>query len=177
MNTRREGVSMNRNKTVCFTGHRRIPKNEKNEISGDLYSAVCKLILEGYENFICGGAVGFDTLAAECVLSFKARFPEIRLILALPCRDQTMRWEDLDDLARYKRILGEADSVEYITPFYTDGCMLERNRWMVDHSAVCVDYLTSNRGGTAYTARYAAENGLRLINIATGEETEQLKFC
>ena len=168
---------MDRSRTVCFTGHRKIAKESMADMKSDLYSCVCKLILEGYNTFICGGAVGFDTEAAECVLSFKVRFPDIKLVLALPCRDQTVKWADISDLSRYKRILGEADSVEYITPFYTDGCMLERNRWMVDRSASCVAYLTSERGGTAYTYKYAKKCGIRVINIATGEETEQMSFC
>ena len=168
---------MEKDKTVFFTGHRIIAKSAVADLRHDLYSTVCSLILQGYDSFICGGAIGFDTEAACCVLSFREKFPHIKLILALPCRDQTVKWEDLEDLNEYKRILGEADLVEYMREFYTEGCMHERNRWMADRSSVCVAYFNGHRGGTAYTYKYAREKGLRLFNLATGEETEQLSFC
>ena len=162
---------MEKEKTVCFTGHRKIPNETKAALLSQLYSTVLQLILEGYESFICGGAVGSDTLAAECVLSMKERYPEIKLILALPCRDQTVKWEDLGDLMKYKDVLGKADCVEYMQSFYSEGCMHKRNRWMVDHSDVCVAYLTNRRGGTAYTCNYANKNDVRLINL--GEMTAE----
>ena len=156
---------MEREKTACFTGHRAISQKIRPALLSELYSTVMHLILEGYDSFICGGAVGFDTMAAECVLSMKERYPEIKLILALPCRDQTVKWDDLGDLTKYKEILGKADVVEYVQPFYSEGCMHKRNRWMVDHSSVCIAYLTSKRGGTAYTCNYANKCNLTLINL------------
>ena len=167
---------MDKEKTVFFTGHRKIAEDRKKEMTVDLYSCVCRFILAGYDHFICGGAMGFDTYAAECVLSFRERFPNIKLILALPCRDQTTKWSDLASLEKYKEILGRADDVKYMQNFYTEGCMHERNRWMADNSSVCIAYLTSKRGGTAYTYNYALKNGLRVINLATGEESFQLSF-
>ncbi len=166
---------MDREKTVCFTGHRTVPDAERAALLSNLYSTVCRLILSGHDSFICGGALGFDTLAAECVIGLREKFPGIRLTLALPCRDQTVKWDDLDALARYKRILGEADDVHYIRDFYTDGCMHERNRWMVDNSCVCIAYLTGGRGGTKYTVSYAKKQGLTLINLAERDE-DQLSF-
>lgn len=37
---------------------------------------------------------------------------------------------------------------------------------MVDHSGVCVCYLTRDSGGTAYTINYAKKQGLNVFNIA-----------
>lgn len=165
---------MDREKSVCFTGHRIIPAAEKASLLSALYSAVMDLYLEGYNSFICGGAMGFDTLAAECVLAMKERFPEISLSLFLPCRDQTEKWDSLASLKKYKEILGAADSVEYISDFYTDTCMHDRNRHMVDSSSVCVAYLNSVKGGTAYTVKYAEKQGLRIINLA--KAPDQLYF-
>lgn len=168
---------MDKEKTVCFTGHRIIPQKIRPALLSELYSTVMRLILEGYESFICGGAVGFDTMAAECVLSVKERYPHIKLILALPCRDQTVKWDNMGDLTKYKEILGKADCVEYIQPFYSQGCMHKRNRWMVDNSAVCVAYLTSKRGGTLYTCNYANKCNVSLINLGEKTaETAQMTF-
>lgn len=155
-----------RSKCVCFTGHRHIAKSAMADLCARLYCAVCGLINEGYDTFICGGAVGFDTVAAECVLALKDRFPEINLVLALPCRDQTVKWHDTDDVVKYKKILGSSDSVVYMSNFYTDDCMHRRNRWMADNSSVCVAYCDGRRGGSAYTVKYADGQGLRIINLA-----------
>ena len=42
---------------------------------------------------------------------------------------------------------------------YTDDRMLARNRNLVDGSAYLICYLREPRGGTAYTVRYAREQG------------------
>ncbi len=47
--------------------------------------------------------------------------------------------------------------------------MFKRNRHLVDHSGVCVCYLTKERGGTAYTAQYAQRQGLEIVNTARHE--------
>jgi len=165
---------MEKEKSVCFTGHRVISAEDRPVVMSRLYSLMARFIGEGYEYFICGGAVGFDTLAAESVIGFKERFPHIKLVLALPCRDQTSKWESIDDLASYKEILGQADSVVYMQDFYTDGCMHQRNRWMVDHAAVCVAFLKQRRGGTLYTYNYAKKAGVELYNL--NDDFENLKF-
>lgn len=166
---------MDKNGTVCFTGHRVIPPDEKGALLSRLYSCVMELYLSGYRSFICGGAVGFDTEAAECVIAMRERFGDgISLSLYLPCRDQTERWNNIETLRRYKNIQGKADRVEYISDFYTESCMLERNRRMVDDSSLCVAYMTARRGGTAYTVKYAEKSGIRIINLGTADENGQL---
>ncbi len=165
---------MKKETSVCFTGHRSVPSSAVPELLSDLYSTVMDLYVHGYTDFICGGAIGFDTMAAECVAAMKQRFPEITLSLFLPCRDQTERWNSITDLKKYKTMLGAADRVEYVSNFYTNTCMLERDRRMVDASSVCVAYLSSPRGGTAYTVKYAEKAGLRVINLA--RDPDQLIF-
>lgn len=167
---------MNKDTTICFTGHRIIESSCLEEVTARLYSAVCNLILKGFDSFICGGAVGFDTLAAECIISFKKRFPHIKLILALPCRDQTLKWTCISDITKYKTILGEADEVYYSANLYTESCMLERNRFMVDNSSICIAYMKNKRGGTAYTYNYAKTAELRIINLYDNTDSEQLSF-
>lgn len=155
-------------KTVCFTGHRTIPAGEELEaLTGRLDALILAAYKKGYRTFIAGGAVGFDTLAACRVLAAKETMPDISLHLALPCRNQTEKWTRLDDLILYKKILGAADRVDYLTVFYTDTCMHERNRFMVDRSALCIAYCKKQRGGSAYTVNYAKKQGLGILNIGT----------
>lgn len=58
-------------RTCCFTGHRKIPPEQYGEIARRLKEAVIELINEGYCYFGAGGALGFDTLAAQTVLNLK----------------------------------------------------------------------------------------------------------
>lgn len=154
-----------RSKTVCFTGHRSIAPTELPGISRRLEETLSALIGQGYRYFGAGGALGFDTLAAQTVLRLRERCPQIRLILVLPCLDQTRGWRQ-NDIDVYEDIKRRADKVTYTSRDYFSGCMQKRNRHLVDNSAVCVCCLTKSVGGTAYTVDYARRMGLRIINLA-----------
>lgn len=154
-----------KDKTVCFTGHRKIPPRQYKYIAGRLEEIVIDLIEQGCIYFGTGGALGFDTLAAQTVLHLKERYPQIKLILILPCKTQTNGW-DIADIDVYEDIKSKCDKFVYISKEYVHGCMFKRNRYLVDFSSVCVCYLTDPRGGTAYTVDYAKKNGLSLINVA-----------
>ncbi len=153
--------------TVCFTGHREISPAHRLIINLRLRETVENLIEEGYTRFVAGGALGFDTLAAQTVLAMKKRYPHVRLALILPCRDQADRWSE-NSRRMYAAILERADEVIYTADLYSRGCMQLRNRRLVDESAVCVAYLNKSAGGTAYTVRYAEQQGLAVLNLARG---------
>ena len=152
-------------KTVCFTGHRTIPMLKKWKIERKLKETLEALIDNGYCYFGAGGALGFDTIAAQTVLGLKKKHPEIKLILVLPCKNQTRGWEE-KDVSVYEGIIEQADKVVYTQEHYDRGCMFKRNRHLVDNSSVCVAYLTEEKGGTAYTVNYANQKGVKVINIA-----------
>ena len=151
-------------KTVCFTGHRKIPPEQVETLARRLNSTLIQLIDDGYLYFGAGGALGFDTLAAQTVLELKSQYPNVKLILVLPCLSQTRGWS-ARDIEIYEDIKRKADKVVYTSQEYTRGCMHKRNRHLVDNSGVCVCYLTESSGGTAYTVDYARKNNLTVINL------------
>lgn len=153
-----------RNQTCCFTGHRKIPPKALPALSAQLEAAVRELIASGTERFIAGGAMGFDTIAAETVLGLREEFPHIKLSMALPCPEMDMRWPR-EEALRHLIIVNKADDYKYISELYHRGCMHERNRYMVDNSSICVAYCTRPTGGSAYTVRYAKKQGLKLIML------------
>lgn len=154
-----------KNRTACFTGHRELPTENLPEISKRLEDTLLALIEQGYCYFGAGGALGFDTLAAQTVLRLRERYPQIRLILVLPCLNQTRGWQQAD-VDIYEELKRRADKVTYTSESYFRGCMQKRNRHLVDNSSGCICYLTKPTGGTAYTVDYARRRGLRIINIA-----------
>lgn len=157
-----------RDKTCCFTGHRKIPPAQYRSIAKRLEKTVKKLIFEGFTCFEAGGALGFDTMAAQVVIKLRKKYPHVKLLLALPCLSQTQGWSE-NDKEIYEQIKTQADEVIYTSQEYTKDCMFKRNRYLVDTSSICVCYLTEDKGGTAYTIQYARERGISVINIANNQ--------
>ena len=58
------------------------------------------MIAQGVDTFICGGAIGFDTLCAQEVLNAKALHPHIKRHIYAPCNNQSDSWGITDRLER-----------------------------------------------------------------------------
>ena len=154
-----------KNHSCCFTGHRWLPKEKLGQILKRLDLEVENLINQGVAEFVSGGALGFDQIAASLIVTKKKIHPKIRLILALPCKNQDARWND-EQKRLYCGLFTEADEVIYVSEEYFDGCMAARNRYMVDRTAYCICAQLRSRSGTGQTVRYMREQGLWIINVA-----------
>ena len=150
----------------CFTGHRTLPSLAASLLPELIYSTISSLYLRSFRDFYTGGALGFDTIAAEAVLRLREKHGDVRLHLILPCRDQCKSWK-LSDIRRYKEILGSSDTFEYIADFYSPGIMQKRNAALVAKAGVCVGYVTHRGGGSYYTMNLARAAGLETINLAS----------
>lgn len=84
--------------------------------------------------------------------------------MALPCLNQDKYWSDKQK-AEYKSMLEQADKIIYVSKDYHNGCMLKRNRYMVDNSTYIISYCTKAFGGTYYTTKYALDNKKNVIHI------------
>ena len=148
----------------CFTGHRKISYDMIKKLPDVLDRVIESLIWQGVTTFRAGGAIGFDTVAALAVLEKKKQHPEIRLELELPCKNQSEGWS-VGEVRVYEYVIRNADSFSYVCESYRKGCMLERNRRLVDGADFCVAFCSSDKGGSAYTLRYAREKALNIINL------------
>ena len=54
-----------REETCCFTGHRKIPEEEREQLARRLEATVEELIRAGVRYFGAGGALGFDTINGD----------------------------------------------------------------------------------------------------------------
>ena len=149
-----------------FTGHRGIPE----ELSGRLREKLRERIAYLHEEekigtFYAGGCVGFDTLAAQETLEYRAAHPDVRLVIVIPYRNQSESW-NYESQKEYERIKASATEVVCLAERYFRGCTHQRNRYMVQRNSVCVCYLTKEKGGTASTVKYALRNGLFVRNLA-----------
>lgn len=164
-------------KNACaFTGHRpqKYPWGYHEDaplcvaLGQTLAEQIEVLANAGITDFLSGMAQGADTWAALSVLALRDKNPALKLHCVLPCEGQADKWT-ASARKLYQSILARADSVVYVSREYRDGCMLERNRYLVDHAGTLLAvYNGERRGGTAATVRYARKKGRGLIVIDPG---------
>ena len=154
--------------SCCFTGHRpeKMPwgTDERDprcvEIKRKLDEALEQAYDRGYRHFICGMARGGDMYFGEAVLKLRARCPEVTLECACPCETQASRWPEVDR-RRYQALLDQCNYETVVQHVYDRGCMMRRNRYMVEHATHVISiYDGVPRGGTANTLAYALKRGL-----------------
>ena len=164
----------NKLNSCSFTGHRILSPQEKIKLLPILKSTVLYLVAQGVKEFHCGGALGFDTLAATVVFDVSREHPEIKLILEIPYENQASRWNE-DDKRIYEFIKTKASEVNIHSEKPKNkgeavNALLKRNRIMMDKSHYCVCYYKNKeKGGTAYTVNYAKLHDLQITNLAEQE--------
>lgn len=145
---------------LCFTGHRPDklngydPKDNK-KLLWEISRAVEYSILEGVDTFISGMALGVDMWSALIVLKLKEKYPHIKLVCAIPCKNHSIKWNKKDqDL--WVKITQAADEIVFVTETeYTHSCMQDRNEWMVDNSDTVLAVWDGTSGGTGNCVIYA----------------------
>ena len=161
------------NIACAFTGHRpkKLPwRYDETDsrcvaLKEKLTEQIARLAEAGVTDFFSGMAEGTDVYCAQIVLDLRKKKPALNLHCVLPCEGQADRWGDLAR-ERYHTILKQADFVEHVSRKYYDGCMLARNRRLVDQAGILLAvYNGERRGGTAATVRYAQKMGREIIMI------------
>ena len=170
---------MERSVTCCFTGHRpaKLPWgfDERDPRCAALKQSILReldeLYRRGWRHFISGMALGCDLYFAEAVLELKERYPAVTLEAALPFPGQADRWPE-DSRARWRRIVAACDVESVVQNHYDRGCMLRRDRYMVERSSAVLAVFDDTPGGTKYTLDHAAKKGLEilLLNVDRPEE-------
>ena len=133
-----------RAKTCCFTGHRSLSGAEKLKAAVRLRRVIEEQIKAGIVFYGAGGALGFDTLAAQTVLDMKKEYPQLRLILVLPYLNGALSADGYDETVY--------PPLESVPRRYA---ILRRNEWMIQRCDVLVAYVTHGWGGAARTLAYA----------------------
>ena len=159
-------------KTCAFTGYR----PSKMPWGGDESDARCAefkfrlrealeyLIGRGYANFLSGGALGFDQMAAEIVLSLREKYPWVRLVMVIPFDGQADRWTPAQR-RRWLDIIEASDQVVHISHGYDRGVFFRRNHYLVERADLLLAAYDGQPGGTAATVAYARDRGVRVARI------------
>jgi len=161
------------NKVCAFTGHRpnKLPwRYDETDsrcvaLKAVLTEQITALTEAGFTQFLSGMAEATDTWSALAVLSLREKNPAIKLHCILPCTAQAEKWS-ASSQKLYRSILERADSVVYVSRNYHKDCMLERNRFLVEHaSTLLAVYNGVRRSGTGATVNYAKKMGREIIVI------------
>ncbi len=159
-------------KVCSFTGYRpsKLPflgdkNSEKYQSLRELLKAeIIGLAQKNITFFQTGMARGIDLLCGELVLEIRKEF-DVHLFCAIPCKNQCCGWSGAD-VEAYNRLLSAASGVTYITSDnYSNGCMMKRNRFLVDTSQYVLAVYDGQRGGTMSTINYAKKKKRTIIII------------
>ena len=161
---------MNRETTCSFTGHR----PEKLPWRGDESDPRCLALKErlaaavedaydrGMRHFLCGMARGADFYFCDAVLELRERRSGVTLEAVIPCEEQVARWSERER-ERWFSLVERCDGETMLQHHYDKGCMLRRNRYLVDHSSMLIAVYDGMLGGTMYTLSYAMKRGLETV--------------
>ena len=163
-------------KSLCFTGHRKVPGRGYGEWQGipEIVSAVIlSSYQKGFRNYYCGGAIGFDTIAAYAVIAAKKVYPDIKLIMVIPFKNQPCKWPP-DPQAKYNETLAQADSVIFVDKEcgltdignYSAAKMFLRNEYMVNKcNAVVACISNTATSGSKHCILYAKSKNKPILTI------------
>ena len=153
-------ILINTARTCAFTGHRTLYADYNADA---VKKTVKNLLKEGYNTFLIGMAIGFDTECFKILLDLKKE-NDIKIIACVPCPDQPSRFNAAQKKTYYE-LLSLADGKIVVSEEYSPTCMKKRNEFMVDNSSALVAYLKRDYGGTSQTVRYAEKQGKKIIFV------------
>ena len=163
---------MKENGVCCFTGHRpaKLPWGFDEtdarclHLKARIADALEAAYESGYRHFICGMALGCDLYFCEAALALRERRPGVTVEAVIPCEEQAARWRERDR-ERWFSLVERCDNETMLQHHYDRGCMLRRNRYLVDHSAMLIAVYDGMLGGTMYTISYAMKRGLDVVTL------------
>ena len=176
--------------TACFTGHRpqslsmfgfdmKHPGYDSLKKSLNEAIELC-ITKENIKRFLSGGAQGVDQISYWCVHKLKSKYPHVKNVVAVPFKNQHIKWTNQDSIKWYFKMLERADEVIYVDELndyrycvneveigtYHIAKMSKRNEYMVDESEIVIAvYDGSKKGGTRNCYNYACKKCKRIYRI------------
>ena len=150
---------INKARTVALTGHRDLPDKFN---KAKLKKLFLQFIEKGFDTFLIGMALGFDTVCFNILEKIKNAGKKINLIACVPCLTQPLKF-NIEQKKEYNRMLSVADGKIVLSENYTPYCMMNRNRFMVDNASVLIAFVNRNFGGSYSTVKYAEKNNVPIV--------------
>lgn len=172
--------------TCSFTGYRpsklSFDFNKSDEAYCRLYDVIKEEIIslaeKGIKYFQTGMALGIDLMCGEIVLELKKDI-DINLFCIIPCKNQCIGWAN-DGISLYNKLINNSSGVIYTSSKdYFKGCMMQRNRFLVDTAEYILAVYDGQKGGTMSTIEYAKKNKrtITIINPINYTKIELIHGC
>lgn len=148
--------------TVCLSGHRQI--ENVIEVEAALRAVIEKILAEHeYVEFIIGREGEFDILAASVIKGIMRNCDvgNCSLTLVMPY----LRADFEKNQAEYEAYYDSVELCEQSATAHPKAAIRIRNRAMVDHSDLCVFYVTHPSGGAYQTMKYAESINRNILRI------------
>lgn len=150
-----------------FTGHRpeKLPWGDDETdlravaLKIRITQAIGRAYARGYRIFACGMARGCDLYFFDCVLGFSVTHPDVEIEAWLPCPEQCVGWS-ASSRQRYLEALKRCHRVYTVETSYSPGCMIRRNRAMIDQAELVISVYDGSGGGTGSAVEYAFRTGV-----------------
>lgn len=152
---------INKARTCAVTGHRILPIEFNREALKEIFK---KITDDGYDTFLIGMAIGFDTLCFNILEELKKENENIRIIACVPCPEQSERFSVFQK-NEYDRMISVADEKIILSERYSAYCMKKRNKYMVDNCSLLIAFLNRDFGGSYNTVKYAEEKNVKILKI------------
>jgi len=171
--------SHGRGLTCSFTGYRPSKLPFKNNYNCEEYKLLCEalekeirlMINNGVKFFLTGMAQGVDMICGEIILKLKKEF-DIHLFCVIPCKNHFLGW-DSRNMVVYNKLIAEASGVVYTSEEeYSKGCMMKRNRYLVDNAECILAVFDGQKGGTMFTVNYAKKMKKTIVIINPNDYTK-----
>ena len=180
-----QAFTCNRLTTCCFTGHRSrdlpfggdMRKQGMKCLASSLQLLIVEAIADGYKTFISGMSDGIDLICAQLVLELakSGRYGDLRLICALPYREQFSEIVTTLDKYKYSVVIDGCDEKVIISEKSDRERYKKRNQFMVDNSSRIIGVIKDKSfgSGTLQTVNMAKRAGLEIKMISL-EKNPQL---
>ena len=180
-----QDFTCNKLNTCCFTGHRSrdlpfggdMRKQGMKCLASSLQLLIVEAVADGYNTFISGMSDGIDLLCAQLVLETarSGRYGDIRLVCALPYREQYGEIVSTPDKYKYAVVIDGCDEKVIVSEKSDRERYKKRNQFMVDNSSRVIGVIKSKQfgSGTLQTVNMAKRAGLEIKMISL-EKNPQL---
>lgn len=120
----------------------------------ELKREIMMAIDDGFNIFLCGGAQGVDTWAANIILELKEKYPYIKLILVIPFEGYNSFVTEIN----YSRTIKYADEIIVVGAEKGVKGFTKRDHYMIDRSERVIavyDERSKIKSGTYRAVQYA----------------------
>lgn len=154
-------------RSCFFVGDTELPAYRINAIRQQMKEVLEQFTRRGILDFLISGESGFEMLAAEEVIRFRMRVPELKIkLIYLPPTQEEYAKRSTQDQQKLDAIRWTADQVVDYATYPALRNPVTRKQVMADRSAACVTYFAHTRDCSSDIIQYAQQRNVYVSYLA-----------